>query len=40
MDLTIEFKNQAFTINALLNQTETAKSFADILPEFNNLNVF
>lgn len=40
MDLTIEFKNQAFTINALLNQTETAKSFVDILPINSPINLW
>ena len=40
MDLTIEFKNQAFTINALLNQTETAKSFVDILPINSHINLW
>ena len=40
MDLTIEFKNQAFTINALLNQTETAKSLADILPINSPINLW
>ncbi|MQG07604.1 MAG: hypothetical protein FI694_02895 [SAR202 cluster bacterium] len=40
MDLTIEFKNQAFTINALLNQTETAKSLVDILPINSPINLW
>ena len=40
MDLPIEFKNQAFTINALLNQTETAKSFVDILPINSPINLW
>ena len=40
MDLTIEFKNQAFTINALLNQTETAKSLVDILPINSPINIW
>ena len=40
MDLTIEFKNRAFTINALLNQTETAKSFVDILPINSPINLW
>ena len=40
MDLTIEFKNHAFTINALLNLTETAKSFVDILPINSPINLW
>ena len=40
MDLTIEFKNQAFTINALLNQTETAKYFVDIMPINSHINLW
>ena len=40
MDLTIEFKNQTFTINALLNQTETAKSLVDILPINSPINLW